>query len=87
MTAKKEHLFRMGDWHGVVIDEGTQEEPPPPAPEGSRRVEHTGRRVVAYFDVDGNPTEPELAVTAKVWTPDGRVRVLTLTEEDINAGD
>lgn len=72
----------------VMVTDGTEsnnppppEPPPPPPPDPHAPVQYSEKRVIAYLDNNNRPVTPHFATRAKVWTPDGRVTIISLTDE------
>ena len=49
----------------------------------SQKVVYSPTEVIAYFDAMGNNVEPEHAAYAKVWTSDGALAIVSLTEGEV----
>lgn len=56
-----------------------KEQTPPPKPSKTAPVAYDRNNVIAYFDAMGKATAPHFATTAKVWTKDGKIRIIDLT--------
>lgn len=68
---------RVVDWGKANLRITPAPEQPPRETTGSVVIER--RQATAYFDDLGRPAKPHAATWAKVWTPDGRSKMVKLT--------